>query len=122
MLTTPAMLFTLADSARAMSDVYTVSMVATLPVLAALVAFLCLHESNAGTRAIVWRCALAGVLAIYAGRYLPWQWMAWVLPELLARPLVSLGTIDLDVPPGLAGGGEPGTDASGAIRGLIGLY
>jgi bla regulator protein BlaR1 len=122
MSTLPATLFTPADSARAMSDVYSVSMVATLPVLVALVAYFSLRQSNAGTRAIVWRCALAAVLTVYAGRYVPWQWMAWVLPELLARPLVSLGTIHLDVPPGLASVGEAGTDASGAIRGLIGLY
>jgi bla regulator protein BlaR1 len=122
MSTLPATLFTPADSARAMSDVYSVSMVATLPVLVALVAYFSLRQSNAGTRAIVWRCALAAVLTVYAGRHVPWQWMAWVLPELLARPLVSLGTIHLDEPPGLASVGEAGTDASGAIRGLIGLY
>src|SRR6185503_2986528 len=70
---------------------------------------------------IIWRCALGGLLVIYAGRFVPWQWMAWVLPELLARPLVSLGTIQLDAPPGLAGAGEP-APVSGAIRGLIILY
>src|SRR5688500_19279464 len=97
MPTPPAMLFTSADSARAMSDVYSVSLVATLPVLAALVACICLRESNAGTRAIVWRCALAGVLSIYAGRYLHWQWMAWLLPEPLAMLLVTFGMIHLDI-------------------------
>ena len=109
------------DSVRAVADVYSVSLVATLPVLVALFAWFCLRQSNAGTRAIVWRCALAGLLAIYGGRYMPWQWSAWVLPELLARPLVSLGTIQLDAPPGLAGAGEP-QHVSGAIRSLIILY
>jgi beta-lactamase regulating signal transducer with metallopeptidase domain len=117
-----ATFFTPADSARAVTDAYSVSLVATLPVLVALVAFLCLRQSNAGTRTIVWRCALAGLLAIYAGRLVPWQWMAWVLPELLVRPLVSLGTIHLDTPPGLAGPGERPQQVSGAIRGLIVLY
>ncbi len=115
-------LLTDADSARAAADVYSVSLVATLPVLAALVAFLCLRQSNAGTRAIVWRCALGGLLIIYAGRFVPWQWVAWVLPELLARPLVSLGTIQLDAPPGLSGAAEPADRVSGLFRGLIGLY
>ena len=118
----PATFFTPADSARAVSDVYSVSLVATLPLLAAVVAFLCLRPSNAGTRAIMWRCALTGLLVIYAGRFVPWQWMAWVLPELLARPLVALGTIQLDVPPGLAGDGEPAPRISSAIRGPLVLY
>ena len=122
MSATPATFFTPADSARAVADAYSVSLVATLPVLAALVAFLCMRQSNAGSRTIVWRCALAGLLAIYAGRLVPWQWMAWVLPELLARPLVSLGTIHLDTPPGLADPGDPAQQLSGAIRGLIVLY
>jgi beta-lactamase regulating signal transducer with metallopeptidase domain len=122
MYASPATFFAPADSARAVTDVYSVSLVATLPVLAALVVFLCLRRSNAGTRAIMWRCTLAGLLAIYAGRYLPWHWMAWVLPELLARPLVSLGPIELDVVPGLASASEPAPRISGAIRGLLVLY
>ena len=118
----PATFFTPADSARAVSDVYSISLVATLPVLAALIAFLWLRQSNAGTRAIVGRCALGGLLVIFAGRFVPWQWMAWVLPELLARPLVALGTLQIDVPPGLSGGDEPGPGVSGGIRGLLILY
>lgn len=122
MYTVPATFFTPADSAHAVGDVYSVSLVATLPVLAAVVAFLFLRQSNAGTRAIVWRCALTGLLAIYAGRFVPWQWMAWVLPELLARPLVALGTVQLDVPPGLRADSEPAARLSAAIRGLLALY
>src|SRR5687768_9936922 len=116
-----AAIFSPADSARVVGDMYSVSLVATLPVLVALVAFLCLRHSNAGTRAVVWRCALGGLLVIYAGRFVPWQWMAWVLPELLARPLVALGPLQVDVPPGLSAG-EPGARTSGAIRGLFVLY
>ena len=118
----PATFFTPADSARAVSDVYSVSLVATLPVVVAMVAFFCLRQSNAGTRAIIGRCALTGLLVVFAGRFVPWQWMAWVLPELLARPLVALGTIQLDVPPGLAGAAEPAPGISGAIPGLLVLY
>ena len=122
MYASPATFFTPADSARAVSDVYSVSLAATLPVVVAAVALLCLRQSNAGTRVIMWRCALTGLVVIYAGRFMPWQWMAWVLPELLARPLVALGTIQLDVPPGSAGTGEPAPQISGAIRGLLVLY
>jgi beta-lactamase regulating signal transducer with metallopeptidase domain len=118
----PATFFTPADSARAVSDVYSVSLVATLPVIAALVAFIVLRQSNAGTRAIIGRCAVTGLLVIYAGRFVPWQWVAWVLPELLARPLVALGTLQLDGPPGLAGGGDPAPRESGAIRSVFVLY
>jgi beta-lactamase regulating signal transducer with metallopeptidase domain len=122
MYTPPATFFTPADSARVVADVYSASLIATLPVFAALIAFLWLRRSNAGTRAIVWRCALTGVIVIYAGRFVPWQWMAWVLPELLASPLVALGTVHLQVPPGLAAGGEMAPGIPGAIRGLLVLY
>lgn len=116
----PALL-TPADSARAIGDMYGVSLVATLPVLVAIVAFICLRQESAGTRAVMWRCTLVGLLAIYAGRFVPWQWMAWVLPELLARPLVALGTVQLDVPPGATGSGEPAPNSS-LIRALWLLY
>lgn len=113
--------FTPADSARVVGDMYGLSLVATLPVLAAAVAVFCLRRSSAGTRTIVWRCTLAGLLAIFAGRFVPWQWMAWVLPELLARPLVALGTVQLDVPPGVASPNDQ-VSSSGTIRGLLVLY
>lgn len=117
-----ATFFAPADSARFVGDVYSVSLVATLPVLAAAIAFFFLRQSNAGTRAVVWRCTVAGLLIIYAGRFVPWQWMAWVLPELLARPLVALGTIQLDAPPGAADAGEPAPFASSVIIVLLALY
>lgn len=110
-----------ADSARAIGDVYSISLVATLPIVASLVAYLFLRQASAGTRAIVWRCTLVGLLAIYAGRFVPWQWMAWVLPEPLARPLVTLGTVHLDVPPGVTRGTEP-SSLPLAVRGLLALY
>src|SRR5688572_7101221 len=121
MFAPPPTFITPADSARAVADVYSVSLVATVTVLAAGAAFLCLRASNAGTRAVMWRCALAGLLAIYAGRFVPWQWMAWVLPELLARPLVALGTVQLDVPPGIAESGEAPSVLT-PVRALLVLY
>ena len=118
----PATFFTPADSARAVADVYSVSLVATLPVFVAVVVFHFLRTTSAGTRAVMWRCALASLLAIYAGRFVPWQWMAWVLPELLARPLVALGTVQLDVPPGMADAVGTSPRVSGTIAGLLVLY
>jgi beta-lactamase regulating signal transducer with metallopeptidase domain len=117
-----ATFFTPADSARAVSDVYGVSLVATMPIVAAMVAFLYLRRSTAGTRAIVWRCTLVGLLAMYAGQFLPWQWMAWILPELLARPLVALGTVQLDMPPGISGVDASTTAGPGVLRGLLIMY
>ena len=111
-----------ADTARAVGDVYSVSLLATLPVLLALFVFLCLRHSSAGTRTVVWRSALAGLLVIYAGRFMPWQWMAWVLPELLSRPLVALGTVRLDVAPEIANAGEPLPADALALRTMLFLY
>jgi beta-lactamase regulating signal transducer with metallopeptidase domain len=122
MYATAPTFFTPADSARAMGDVYSVSLLATLPIVAAVVAFIFLRQSNAGTRAIVWRCTLVGLLVIYAGRFVPWQWMAWVLPELLARPLVSLGTLQLDVPPGVGDITERAPANASAVRLLWWVY
>lgn len=122
MYSAPITFFTPADSARVAGDVYSASLIVTLSVFVALVAFFLLRQSNAGTRAIMWRCALSALVVIYAGRLLPWHWMAWVLPELLARPLVALGPMQFDVPPGLAAVGEPAPPTAGSIRGLLALY
>jgi beta-lactamase regulating signal transducer with metallopeptidase domain len=122
MLAPPATFFTPADSARVVGDMYSASLVATLPVFAAVIAFVFLRQSSAGTRAVVWRCTVAGLLAIYAGRFVPWQWMAWVLPELLARPLVTLGTVQLDVPPGVHRSGDAIRQVPGAIGAIVFLY
>lgn len=122
MVNTSTTTFIPADSARVVADVYSVSLIATLLLAAAAVAFYCLRDSNAGTRAIVWRCTLVSLFAVCAGRFVPWQWMAWVLPEPLARPLVSLGTIDLDAPPGVTETGEPVAQVSAVLPVLIVLY
>ena len=115
-------LFAPADSARIVADVYSVSLIATLLLAVAAVSLYWLRDSNAGTRAILWRCTLVGLLAVSAGRFLPWQWMAWVLPEALARPLVSLGTIDLDASPGVTGSTEVAAQVSAVYPVLIVLY
>ena len=110
-----------ADSALTLGGVYSVSLLATVPLLLAVVAFLFLQQASAGTRAIVWRCTLVSLFAIYVGRFVPWQWMAWVLPEALARPLVALGTVQVDAPPGMVGNVATGSGSS-LMRGLQLLY
>jgi beta-lactamase regulating signal transducer with metallopeptidase domain len=111
-----------ADSARIVADAYSVSLVVTMLSAAAVVAFYCLRHSNAGARAILWRCTLVTLLALCAGRFGSWEWMAWVLPDPLARPLVSLGTIDLRASPVMAGSGDAAARASTILPIAIALY
>ena len=118
----PATFFTPADSARAVADVYGVSLVATLPVIAAVVAFVCLRQSNAGTRAIIWRCTLAGLLAFTPAASCRGNGWRGSCRNCSPRPLVALGTVQLDGPPGLIDPGEPAPRVSGLIRGLLVLY
>jgi hypothetical protein len=86
-----------ADTARAVAQVYTVSLLATLPILLAIVAAIILRRAPAGTRVLVWRSAVMALLIVYFGRLLPTHWMTWVVPSILATPLVSLGTLQLAV-------------------------
>jgi beta-lactamase regulating signal transducer with metallopeptidase domain len=92
-----AVLSTPADSARAVSQVYTVSLLATVPLLVAAGGALLLRRSPAGLRSLVWRSAVAALLLVYAGRVLPVHWIAWVVPAGLAEPLVVLGQLQLTV-------------------------
>ena len=103
-----------ADGARIVADAYSVSLVVTMLFAISVVAFYCLRHSNAGTRAILWRCSLVTLLALCAGRFVSWEWMAWVLPDPLAQPLVSLGTIDLEASPGV-----PGGDAAARVSAVL---
>jgi beta-lactamase regulating signal transducer with metallopeptidase domain len=113
------LLLTPADSARAVGDVYGVSLLATVPLLVAVAAFLALRGKGAGTRVLIWRSAVVAMLAVYVGRFLPFHWMAWVVPEGLASPLVALGRAQLAVSGSIPRAGE----ADGwFVPGLIVLY
>src|SRR5688500_13919203 len=95
MLLAPDLLLTPADSARAVSQVYTVSMLATVPLVVAGAASLALRRAPAGMRSLLWRSAVLALLVVYLGRLLPAQWVAWVVPASLAPPLVVLGRLQL---------------------------
>lgn len=82
------------DSARVAGDVYGASVVVTIVLAAAALVALGLRGS-AGARMVAWRCTIVTILAVAAGRLLPLQWTAWVLPESLAWPLVALGSAQL---------------------------
>jgi bla regulator protein BlaR1 len=86
-----------ADSARAVAQVYTVSLLATGPLVVAGIAALALRRCPAGTRALVWRSAVLALLILYVGRHLPARWEAWIVPGALAEPLVALGRMQVTV-------------------------
>ena len=88
-------LLTQADSARAVATVYTVSLLATVPlVIVAVLAFM-LRRSSAEGRSLAWRSAVVALLVVFIGRQLPLHWMAWVVPSALAAPLVALGRVQV---------------------------
>lgn len=104
-----------ADSARAVSTVYTASLLAMLPIALAIVAALALRRRSAEGRALVWRSAIVALLVVYAGRQLAFHWMDWVLPTALAAPLIALGRVQVTS----ATVASPMADASQAALGGI---
>jgi beta-lactamase regulating signal transducer with metallopeptidase domain len=84
-----------ADSARAVAAVYTVSLLATLPVVIAAIVAFALRQTGPEARTLVWRSCIIALLAVYVGRQLPLHWMAWVVPSTLAAPLVALGRVQV---------------------------
>lgn len=121
MFATAGTLFAPADSARAVAQVYSVSLLAMAPLSIALGGATLLRRAPAGTRALVWRAAVIALLLICLGRWLPVHWMAWVVPDALATPLVALGRMQMALDrvaptPGLSAG------AALLIRDLAALY
>jgi beta-lactamase regulating signal transducer with metallopeptidase domain len=84
-----------ADSARAVAQVYSVSILATIPLAIAGGAALVLHRAAAGTRALVWRCAALALVIVYLGHSLSVQPTSWTVPGILAAPLVALGRVEV---------------------------
>jgi beta-lactamase regulating signal transducer with metallopeptidase domain len=84
-----------ADSARAVATVYTLSLLATVPIVIAIVAAWLLRRASAEGRTLVWRSAFATLLVLFVGRQLPLHWMAWVVPSALATPLIELGRVQV---------------------------
>ena len=102
-----SLFMTAADSARAVGQVYTISLLATVPLIVAAVAAGLLRRANAGARSLVWRCATVALLVVFIGRLIPVHWIAWVIPSTLAAPLVALGRVQV------AGGGAAAAVVSG---------
>jgi len=101
------LLVTHADSARSVAAVYTVSLLATVPLLIVAIAAFFLRRASAEARSLIWRSAVVALLMVFIGRQLPLHWIAWAVPSALAAPLVVLGRVQVTgsaVSPQSAGG------------------
>ncbi len=117
-----ALLLTQADSARSVATVYTVSVLATVPLLIVAIAAFFLRRAGAEARSLIWRSAIVALLIVFVGRQLPLHWIAWVVPSALAAPLVALGRVQVT---GSALAPQTSADAivgSAIIRGLFLVY
>ncbi len=116
------MLIAPADSARTISDAYNVSLLITIPLLAAFAGGLLLRHSNAGARVIVWRSTVVVLVAMAVGQFLPLHWMASVLPEALTWPIATLGRWQLAASAGVDPGDNGRTSMLVAGRIILGFY
>src|SRR5438445_7112914 len=110
-----ALLMAHADSARAVASLYTASLVATLPLAIAALAALVLRGASAEARALVWRSAVVTLLVVFVGRQVPVHWIAWIVPSLLAAPLVVLGRVQVTNGSAPVGVGAPDMLGSAAM-------
>jgi len=93
-----------ADSARAAASVYTASLLATAPIVAAAIGAFAMRRATAEGRVLVWRMAVVMLLVALAGRLLPLRLAGWSVPSIVAAPLVALGRIRVaDLAPHVAG-------------------
>ncbi len=82
-----------ADSARAAASVYTASLLATGPLLAALVGAVALRRASAEGRVLLWRAVVVTLLIAFAGRWMPIRLAGWSVPSIVAAPLIALGRV-----------------------------
>ena len=118
-------LLTPADSARAVSTMYTASLLAILPIVFAILAALAMRRRSAEGRALVWRSAIIALLLIYVGHQLSFHWMDWALPSALAAPLVALGRIQVTsgtVQSTIMDASQPALGTVSVVRLLLAAY
>ena len=109
-----------ADSSQAVAGVYSVSLLATLPIIASGAAWVALRRASAESRVLVWRAAIVVLLMLFVGRLLPLTWTAWAVPSALAAPLVALGRIHVGADS--LGVGTAGTSTFAAARVVTGIF
>lgn len=88
-------LLTISAGARAIAGIYSVALLATLVVAVIAVLAFASRRASGAVRTLVWRSAVVALLVVFAGRQLPTQWIAWVVPSMLAGPLVALGRVQV---------------------------
>lgn len=91
----PVPALTPADSARAVGAVYTVSLLAILPIVVATASAFALRRARAEGRVLVWRAAIVLLMSMFVARPFLSHSMAWVVPAALATPLVALGRVQM---------------------------
>lgn len=84
-----------ADSARIVTAVYAMALVAAVPVAGAAAAAWLSRRATADARAMVWRSAIVALVIVIAGQQLPAHWVAGVVPSFFAAPLVALGRVQV---------------------------
>lgn len=84
-------------AAELTGEVYGAALMATLPLLVALGASRGIRRLDAAAQARLWQAGVVVMLAAAFGRLLPGHWLAWVLPETLAAPLVAFGRAPLQL-------------------------
>ena len=114
--------FSPADSAHAVATVYTVSLLALVPVALAAGTALALRRASAQGRTLAWRSAVIVLLLIIAGRQLPLHWMAWVVPSTLAAPLIALGRVQVTSVNEVFGAGEASATTMSVAALLLVVY
>jgi len=93
-----------ADSARAVAEVYSISLLATVPLATVGGAVIVLQRASAETRALLWRSTMVALLLIYFGHLSLQQGLSLEVPTMLALPLVALGRVQLSAAPYVANG------------------
>lgn len=116
----PGLALSAADSARAAASVYTMSLLATAPIIAAMIAAAALRRSSAEARVLVWRAALGVLLLGFVGRALPWRIVGLTVPSLAAEPLIALGRVQVSAL-GLSGG-SPASSTGAWIQLALAAY
>jgi len=84
-----------AQSARVVAAVYSMALVAALPIVAAAAAAWMVRRATADARAVVWRAAIVALVVVILGRSVPLHWIAWIVPSFFAAPLVALGRVQV---------------------------
>ncbi len=84
-----------AESARIVAAVYSMALVAVVPIVVAAAAAWMIRRSAADARAVVWRSAIVALVVVILGRLAPLHWIAWVVPSFFAAPLVALGRLQV---------------------------